>query len=411
MHASRDVTLQSAAGNRSDTLRIVHVSAYFAPAYGFGGPPRSLLATCRAQRHAGLDVEVFTTTANRGEALPACPDGVEIEGVRVRSFPLSAPAALLGAASMRDPLTRAARESDVVHLHGLFNRTIWMASAAARRAGTPTVVSPRGMLEAPALAHHGWRKRASWALVDREVARAADAWHATSPAEAASLSRRWPRATVIEIPNAVDAVHGTESDRCAARAVAGVPPGSPYVLFLGRLHPLKRLDLLAAAFSEVVRRRAGVHLVIAGPDEAGYRTSVEPLFAAAAARVHWCGQVDGALKAGLLAGASALVMCSDSESFGMSVAEALAAAVPVVVTRSCPWPALDTEGGGYWVDQRADAIAAGLVRLLSDADAAGELGRRGRAYVLREFSAPALGARWCRFYRDLRRSVRAAETA
>jgi glycosyltransferase involved in cell wall biosynthesis len=45
--------------------------------------------------------------------------------------------------------------------------------------------------------------------------------------------------------------------------------------------------------------------------------------------VHWIGEVGEADQSPLLADADARVMCSDSESFGLSVLEAMAAAVPV----------------------------------------------------------------------------------
>ena len=72
-------------------LRVLHVSAYFAPAFRYGGPPRSILGLCQALTRAGADVEVFTTTANGDERLPAAPDGTTYEGVRVRYFPLARP--------------------------------------------------------------------------------------------------------------------------------------------------------------------------------------------------------------------------------------------------------------------------------------------------------------------------------
>jgi hypothetical protein len=51
-------------------LRVVHVCAYFAPAFVYGGPPRSVLGLCLAQRAAGVDVRVVTTTANGDSELP-----------------------------------------------------------------------------------------------------------------------------------------------------------------------------------------------------------------------------------------------------------------------------------------------------------------------------------------------------
>ena len=54
-------------------MRVLHVTPYFAPAFRYGGPPRSILGLCRALGEAGVDVEVFTTTANGPEPLPAVP--------------------------------------------------------------------------------------------------------------------------------------------------------------------------------------------------------------------------------------------------------------------------------------------------------------------------------------------------
>jgi glycosyltransferase involved in cell wall biosynthesis len=393
-------------------MHVIHVSPYFAPAYGFGGPPRSLLALSRAQRGAGLTVEVFTTTANNGTALPARPDGVDIEGVRVRYFPLSPPARLLGASSMATPLAESIPRAAIVHVHGLFNRTVWMGTAAARAAGVPYVLSPRGMLEAAALRHHGWRKRASWRLFDRRAFEGAACWHATSGREAELLgSLNGQGRRIAEIPNAVDPTIADDAAREDARRWAGVPSAAPYVLFLGRLHPIKRLDLLAAAFARLGGRAADAHLVIAGPDERGHRADVAPRFAPLGPRVHWCGAVDGSRKAGLLSGASALVLCSDSESFGMSVAESLSAGVPVVVSRTCPWPAIETSRCGCWVEQSAEALAEGLVRLLGDPDEAREMGRRGAELVSREFGAASIAARWVALYRELQGAPRAAVAA
>jgi glycosyltransferase involved in cell wall biosynthesis len=383
-------------------MQVIHVSAYFAPAYGFGGPPRSLLALCRAQQAAGLSIDVFTTTANNGLLLPARPGGVEVEGVRVRYFPLSAPRRLLGASSMAAPLAAAVRGAALVHVHGLFNRTVWTAAAAARSASVPYVLSPRGMLETAALGHHAWRKRASWRLFDRRAFEGAACWHATSHLEAETLRRRdGATRRIVVIPNAVDPVVADDAACADARRCAGVPPGAPYVLFLGRVHPIKRLDLLAAAFARMGSRAAQVHLVIAGPDERGHRAALAPLFEPLGARVHWCGAVDGPRKAGLLSGAAALVLCSDSESFGMSVAESLAAGVPVVVSRTCPWPSIEAGDCGYWVDQSADGLAGGLTRLLDDPDRSRAMGRRGRELVAREFGAAAIAARWVALYREV----------
>ena len=71
-------------------LRVLHVTPYFAPAFVYGGPPRSIHGLCKALGAANVDVDVLTTTAN-GEATPL-PEAIDqprlVDGVRARYFPL-----------------------------------------------------------------------------------------------------------------------------------------------------------------------------------------------------------------------------------------------------------------------------------------------------------------------------------
>jgi glycosyltransferase involved in cell wall biosynthesis len=160
------------------------------------------------------------------------------------------------------------------------------------------------------------------------------------------------------------------------------------VLFLGRIHPIKRLDLLAVAFERVRNQHPEAHLVIAGPDEEGHRAAIAPLFNGFSSSVTWTGRVDEDAKRELLDAADVLVMCSNSESFGMSAAEAMAAARPVVVTRTCPWPEVEEHEAGFWVEQTPDAIAGALDAVLANREAAREMGRRGRALIASQYSWP-----------------------
>jgi glycosyltransferase involved in cell wall biosynthesis len=384
-------------------VHVLHTTPYFAPAYGYGGPPRSILALGKAQQLAGITVEVFTTTASPDAELAAAPDGSSYRGVPVRYFPRTYPKALFLAHAMRHPLAAAARDVDVVHGHTLFNATAWLTADAAIRANALLVISTRGMLTEQALRFHAQRKRAAWWLFDRRAVGHAKLLHASSRDEADALRRMFPDRRVIDIPNAVEfnrAAVSVEATR-AVRARLALEPSRRFILFLGRIHPIKRLDLLADAFSQVAARIDDVDLVIAGDGSSVVRATVEERLHKVSDRVRWAGPVLDASRDALLAQAAALVMCSDSENFGMSVAEALAAGVPVVVTRTCPWQAAADAGAGFWVDQSAEAIADGLLRVLGDAAAATVMGERGRTLARREFSLEAVGHRWIAAYRDL----------
>jgi len=118
-------------------MRVLHVTPYFAPAFRYGGPPRSILGLCRALGNAGVDVEVFATTANGTEPLPAAPGGTAYDGVSVRYFPLAWPKRYWRGAGLRPALMQSVAQADLVHVHGVWNITGWSGVSCARAAGVP----------------------------------------------------------------------------------------------------------------------------------------------------------------------------------------------------------------------------------------------------------------------------------
>ena len=183
----------------------------------------------------------------------------------------------------------------------------------------------------------------------------------------------------------------------------GIGQDTPYVMFLGRLHPIKRLDLLGRAFALVAAQHPDVRLVIAGDGDPRVRADAEAALGSASARTLWLGEVSGHERDALLAEAATLVLCSDSENFGMSVAEALSCGLAPVVTQTCPWQILEHERAGYWVPQTPDAIAGAIGQVLASPGASREMGLRGQRLVAERFSPAAIGARWIDAYERLAR--------
>src|SRR5688572_12303617 len=133
-------------------MRILHVAAYYAPAFVYGGPPRSIHGLCHALHTQGVDIEVFTTDANGAAALPQhVTDARCYDGVPVRYFARTWPTVPIGSRALTGALREALQTTDLLHIHGLWNRVVWAAAREARRAGVPYVLSPRGMLEDAAL--------------------------------------------------------------------------------------------------------------------------------------------------------------------------------------------------------------------------------------------------------------------
>ncbi|MGH9332526.1 MAG: glycosyltransferase, partial [Vicinamibacteria bacterium] len=378
-------------------MRILHVSSYFAPAFTYGGPPKSIFGLCKALQEIGIEIEVFTTTANgSGELSAASVRSGSYDGLPVRYFPLAWPRRFFATSGLKEALEARVESYDLVHVHGLWNVPGWLAAAASRRKSVPYLISPRGMLDRGSLAHHRIRKQVCFWLKEKQHLRGAALLHATSEAEKESILRFGLGPPVEFVPNGVSTPQ--EPIRGSFRPRWNLPESAPLVVYLGRIHRTKRIDLLLAAFERVRMTRANAVLVVAGREDGLSWSSLRP---EATGEVRWLGEVGEEDKWALLSEASVLVLCSDSESYGLSVAEALSGGVPVVVTQSCPWREVGTRGCGMWVEHDAEAIAEGITTILGNPVEARRMGARGRELANEKYGWPSIAKQMKLHYEEL----------
>ena len=346
------------ARDGSEPLHVLHTTASMHARNG--GPPRSISALAEGLARAGATVDVL-----------AFDDGEPA----VRPDPALAQTHVVArgrGGAGRFARAAAAIGPDVLHDHGLWLPTNHSAAKAASRSQIPFVVSVRGMLEPWARNHRRALKTAAWwAFQHRDLAQAA-VLHATAPSEAETLRRHGLRAPIAMISNGVAVPD--EQPRAA-------PSERHRALFLSRIHPKKGLPMLLDAWAAV--RPEGWDLVVVGPDEGGHRAELEAQAARLGlAEVSFQDPVADADKWALYASADLFVLPTYSENFGLVVAEALAAGVPVITTTGAPWADLARVGCGWWVapDGRALAEALRAATALPDAERAA-MGARGRAHV------------------------------
>jgi glycosyltransferase involved in cell wall biosynthesis len=377
------------------------VSPYFAPAHRYGGPPASILGLCKGLLRSGVDVEVVTTTANGRTPLPPSPpEGGQYEGVPVRYAPAAFPRRFFGA-KIRQPLADALERADVCHIHGVWNVPEWWASRLARAARVPYVVSPRGMLQPQAMQRGRARKAVAYSLLERRNLSHAALLHATSGQEADAIEKLRLGVKVAVVPNGVDLCAAQQAAK-GYRARLGIAPDAFVVLFLGRMHRIKRLDLIADAFAELRSAHPSAQLVLAGPDEHQLLPDLVRRLAPHASAVHTPGEISGDDKWALLKDADAMVQASDSESFGVAIVESLAAGVPVVATRTTPWRELEERDCGFWVEQTAPAIAGALRVLAADPGRRVRMGERAAVFARDAFGWDAVAPAMVRLYSDLK---------
>jgi glycosyltransferase involved in cell wall biosynthesis len=288
---------------------------------------------------------------------------------------------------------------DVVHSHGMWQMNALYPGWAANKGNVQLIISPRGSFSQWAFNHGSWTKPFFWSLLQKPAFDKVTCFHATSQEEYADIRRLGFTQPVAVIPNGIDLPAGTvDTPRSDIRTL----------LFLGRIHPKKGIDILLRAWRRVQGDFSGWNLCIAGSDDAyhgasGYLDEMKTVSRQLCAeRVEFPGEITGAAKWKAYENADLFVLPTHSENFGMTVAEALAAGTPAIVTRGAPWAGLESQGAGWWIDTGELPLTKCLQDALSKSrDDLSAMGQCGKQWMQADFSWPKIGCKMSTTYRWL----------
>jgi glycosyltransferase involved in cell wall biosynthesis len=343
-------------------MRILHVIDSFSPAWG--GPPEAVRQLLKASRAENLSVEAVCLDSPRAEFLRGIECPVHALGQEWLGRYAFSP-------RLWQWLLANAERFDGMIVHGAWTFPGSALRSAARRARKPYGIFVHGALDpwfkrTYPLKH--LKKRLYWPVQHAVLRDAAAVFFATGIecelARTSFLPNEWksvvaPLGIAEQDDAESDALEQIEAFHRAFPALRG----RRYLLFLGRIHEKKGCDLLIEAFARVAAMSPEVDLVMAGPDQMGMRARLESRARQLGVerRVHWTGLIGGEQKRGALRACDAFVLPSHQENFGVSVAEALRAGRPVLLSRQVNlWPEIENDGVGL---AEADTLE-GTVRLL-----------------------------------------------
>ena len=370
--------------------RILHVIPSVGPVRG--GPAIAIRTFTRELSQAGLDVHVASTDDNGPGRLdvaletPVHEDGGTFWFFRrqARFYTFSRP--------LRRWLMENIAHYDLVHIHGLFSYSSVAAGFTARRMRVPYVVRPAGCLNRWGIQNRRpWLKRMSFQLLERPILDGAGAVQYTSDGEhrqAEELGAIYPSAI---IPPPVDVVSFRQLP--AKGWLAQRRPewaGRRILLFLSRLHRVKGLDLLLAAFEKIRRKMPDVALIVAGDGESQFVDTVHAQAATLGLEDHvlWAGFLHDAAKKAAMAEADLFVLPSYSENFGIAVVEAMAAGLPVLISDQVGiHNEISTADAGLVVPCAVDRLDEAMQKLVADVALRKRLGANARKLAWDRFSS------------------------
>lgn len=280
------------------------------------------------------------------------------------------------------PRRLAQADHDVLHLHGIWQLQSRSVNMWKRSTGRPVMISPRGMLDPWALANSGWKKKIAGALFENRNLREADCLHALNASEACSFRAFGLSQPIAMIPNATG---------IPDMGVRAPHEGLKKLLFCGRIHPKKGLEALVSAWAMACKRRPSLatewQLMIAGWDDGGYLEKLKRHIASSGAgrSVILVGPSFGREKDSLLRDADAFILPSYSEGLPMSVLEAWAYRLPVLMTQECNLPEGFEKGAAIKISTSPDEMSETMLKALLDTNMV-PLGEAGRSLVEEHFS-------------------------
>lgn len=371
-------------------LRICYVLSHFHPRES--GAERQALAQGAELVRRGHRVRVVT------RAIAGQPRDDDVDGVVVhRWVETSNRGPLFGLSFVRGvirALHKLRPDYDLVHTHQGLWESIAVGLARPMLAGAPTLIQPASsgyFGEAEEMARtKGFRLLRLAALNNTAFAAISE-----------DIERQWralgvPDRKLIRLASGVDANHFRPGP-CVVEADL---PARPRLVFTGRLHPQKNLDLLLDVWPEVVRR-VGASLVLVGDGPERDRLVEKARDLGVADRVRFTGAVAG--PAEYLRGADAFALPSVAEGMSNSLLEAMATALPCLATEiGGNVDLLGTGDAGLLLrpDDRP-AWTEAIVRVLTDRDLAARLGEAARRRIDEEFALPKVVDRYVLLYRNL----------
>jgi glycosyltransferase involved in cell wall biosynthesis len=365
-------------------MRILQVINSIAPSRG--GPTYVVTRLSRALTDLGAEVHVLSTRADL-DAAGEAEVRRQLGSVTLTLVPTVGSARLELSPRWLLALGSAARQCDAAHIHTVFTYPVAVAPPVLRALNVPHLIRPAGTLDPTCIALRSTRSKqlAIAGYVRHSLQRAARV-HVTSAVEESAIRELAPRARTALVELGVDVAPALDE-----------PSGPLRIGSLGRIHPIKRLEVLVQALALL----PGVELALAGSGAPDYIESLRTLARASgvAERVRFLGHLDANDKLRFLAGCTLMAFPSLHESFGVAVAESMAAGRAVVVSPEVGISGIiAARSAGVVTAARAPEFAAAIERLLRDRSERARTVEAGRALALEAWSWPEVARRTLEIY-------------
>ena len=394
----------------------------------YGGPSQMVLGLSAALAAQGIDVTIITTDSN-GDIGQSPLDvtlnqPIKQNGYQIIYFRCSPFRRYKFSLSLLQWLNASARQFDIAHIHALFSPVTTLAATIARVHKLPYIMRPCGMLDPADLQKKKRLKQIYGTLFERPNLAGAAAIHFTSKQEA-KISERFGLGSTNKMPVPRDFGSQDCTGKMPVPQDLIIPLGVttagsfakrlresqvPIVLFMSRIEPKKGLDLLIPALESILESGIEFQFILAGsnPQDADYEAGIKVKIqhSSLAKYTTITGFVSGDRKNELLTNADLFVLPSYYENFGIAVAEAMAAGVPVAISDRVHISEDIRQAEAGWVGPlEVDAIADSIKSALLDPQERQRRGLNAKEYAKKHYNWEAIAQQTIDAYQHILSSI------
>ena len=365
-------------------MKILHVTPSITPHGGGVATAVAGITTTLAQKD--VECTVFSTVGTR-----VGDDPYKLDGVESHVFHTSKLARFWYGHSLklRSSLQKVIPSYDLIHIHDLWNYPGFAAYQVAKSTNKPYVMSIHAALDPDRLSFKAYKKRPYLKFIQRKILNQASTLFALTITEKEHIENLGISSPISVIPNGIfPEIFNTPNFQAGVLKQLSQVKDKYIILYLGRIHPLKGIDLLVEAFGDIAKIREDVCLVIAGDDEVGYRSQLELQLSNLGIldKTIFTGLLNETDKVAMLGIADIFVLPSYSEGFSMSILEAMASSLPVIITDKCYFSEVGTSGAGIIVETESDQLRDALMSYFENPEKIKQMGGKGRQLVLQKYT-------------------------
>jgi glycosyltransferase involved in cell wall biosynthesis len=298
-------------------------------------------------------------------------------------------------------LSKEVKNYHVAILHGIWNFPILAAANACQLHGVPYVVFPHGTLLPERIKLQSERKKMFFLdlAVRRLLMQAARVVFTTTYEVERTVSGLGLSVRPFVTPNIVEMSQFHDlPNRGAFRAEYGIDPNTKILLHYGRIARVKGIEYLIKALARLRQQQRSVILAIVGGDDENHKSDLDKLadHLGVSGAIVYTGLLDREAGKKAFIDSDIFVLPSLSENFGLSVVEAMACGLPVVISDNVGLAHEITRANAGVVvtlDREAEALTKELEALLDDDPKRCEFAERGRRFARERYDEPAVAER------------------